>query len=116
MDQVPALRALPDILYDLAAETKTPVPNPAPFAIRGLARGRRNRLLGENTNLNCGDSLAIWRYDVGGAREKLFGFRRNRDIAVTTPVENLDGSTTVYYDRFNCNTGAADIFKTTIDP
>jgi hypothetical protein len=35
---------------------------------------------------------------------------------VTTPVENLDGSTTVYYDRFNCNTGAADIFKTTIDP
>ena len=71
---------------------------------------------GESSNINCGNSLAVWRWDVGGAREKLFDFQSNRDIAVTTPVENLDGSTTIYYDRFNCNTGAADIFKTTITP
>jgi hypothetical protein len=104
-------------VYDLAAETKTPVPNPqhrSQYAVSLADDG--TVYFGESTNINCGDSLAIWRYDVGGAREKLFGFRRNRDIAVTTPIENLDGSTTVYYDRFNCNTGAADIFKTTIDP
>jgi hypothetical protein len=104
-------------VYDLAAETKTRVPNPqhrSQYAVSLADDG--TVYFGESTNINCGDSLAIWRYDVGGAREKLFGFRRNRDIAVTTPGETLDGSTTVYYDRFNCNTGAADIFKTTIDP
>jgi hypothetical protein len=103
--------------YDLAAKTKTRVPNPqhrSQYAVSLADDG--TVYFGESSSINCGSSLAIWRYDVGGAREKLFGFRRARDIAVTTPVENLDGSTTIYYDRFNCNTGAADIFKTTVSP
>jgi hypothetical protein len=104
-------------VYDLATKTKTRVPNPqrrSQYAVSLADDG--TVYFGESTNINCGNSLAIWRYDVGGFREKLFGFRRARDIAVTTPVENLDGSTTIYYDRYNCNTGAADIFKTTVGP
>jgi len=104
-------------VYDLAAETKTRVPNPQHRSQYAASLADDGTVyFGESSNINCGNSLAIWRYDVGGSREKLFGFTRNRDIAVTTPVENLDGSTTIYYDRYNCNTGAADIFKTTIGP
>jgi hypothetical protein len=104
-------------VYDLAAETKTRVPNPQRRSQYAASLADDGTVyFGESTNIDCGNSLAIWRWDVGGAREKLFGFQSGRDIAVTTPVENLDGSTTIYYDRFNCNTGAADIFKTTVTP
>jgi hypothetical protein len=104
-------------VYELATKARTRVPNPqhrSQYAVSLADDG--TVYFGESSNINCGNSLAVWRYDVGGARERLFGLKRFRDIAVTTPIENLDGSTTIYFDRYNCRSGAVDILKTTVSP
>jgi hypothetical protein len=104
-------------VYDLTTGFTTHVPNPqrrSQYAVSLADDG--TVYFGESSNINCGESLAVWRWDVNGSRERLFGVGRHRDIAVTTPVENLGGSTTVYYDRYNCRSGAVDIFKTTVSP
>lgn len=105
-------------VYDLATKETTPVPNPQQRSQYAVSLADDGTVyFGESSNINCGKSLAVWRWDHPlGSRERLFGVGRRRDIAVTTPVENLDGSTTVYYDRFNCRSGAVDIFKTTVGP
>ena len=46
-----------------------------------------------------------------GARAVLVRFGLKRDPAVTSPVANANGSTWVYYDRYRCGTGAADIYR-----
>jgi hypothetical protein len=104
-------------VYNIATKQKTHVPNPqrrSQYAVSLADDG--TVYFGESSNINCGKSLAVWRWDVGGSRERLFGVGRHRDIAVTTPIENLGGSTTLYYDRYDCRSGAVDIFKTTVGP
>lgn len=46
-----------------------------------------------------------------GARAVLVRFGRNRDPAITSPVANANGSTWVYYDRYRCGTGVADVYR-----
>lgn len=70
----------------------------------------------ESRNILCGDDLAIWRDPVDGGRERLLGLRDGRDVAVTSPVVNGDGSVTVYYDRYVCRTGAANIYQYDFTP
>jgi hypothetical protein len=65
----------------------------------------------ESGNIFCGDGLALWRWKRHEGRTRLHGFRSGRDIAVTNPLVNGDGSVDLYYDRFICRTGAADIFR-----
>ena len=104
-------------VYDIANRTKTRVPNPlsrSQYAASVTADG--TVYFGESTNINCGSSLAIWRYPIGGPREKLLPISRGRDIATLDVVENVDGSTTVYYDRYICNTWGVDIYRFTFGP
>jgi Tol biopolymer transport system component len=99
-------------VYDIAAGTTIAVPNPlgrSQYAASVTADGTVYFV--ESTNIDCGRGVRLWRYPLGGAREPLLGFRRGRDVAVTSPVDNPDGTTTVFFDRFVCRTGAADIYR-----
>ena len=99
-------------VYDIARGTKHAVPNPlgrSQYAVSVTAAGAV--YFTESRNINCGRGAALWRYQLGGARTRLLPFRRGRDVAVTSPVVNPDGSTSLFYDRFVCRTATSDIFR-----
>jgi hypothetical protein len=62
----------------------------------------------------CGEFTEIVRYGASDPAEGSvvaeLPFER-RDLALTYARANDDGSTDVFYDRYNCATGKSDIFK-----
>jgi hypothetical protein len=101
--------------YNIATGHRSKVPNPSNRSQFASSLGTDGTVyFAESRNINCGAGLAIWRHPVGGSRERLHVFPRNRDVAATSPVENLDGSVTVYFDRYSCSTGTSDVYKFTV--
>jgi hypothetical protein len=104
-------------VYDIASKTKVAVPNPLnrpQYADSVTAAGVV--YFAESRNLNCGSNGEIWRYPLGGSREKLVSLPRGHDVAVTDPLFTADGSTTLFYDNFRCRADRADIFKLSLAP
>ena len=98
--------------YDIAARTKTKIPNPnnkAQYATSVTSDG--TVYYGESNNLiTCRSRVNVYRKRLGDARRKLFSLRRGRDLSSTGPL--VKSNTSLYFDRFICRTGAADILKT----
>ena len=101
-------------LYDIGAGTKHILPNPlgkSQFAASVTADG--TAYYAESGTIICTTRKVVrfWRQPLVGARELIGTIPRGRDTAVTSPIVMGDGSVEVFFDRFNCGTGAADIFK-----
>jgi hypothetical protein len=111
----PTFRTCRAFLYHIPTAASTAIPNPngrSQYAVSTTSTGAV--YFAESTNIDCGVGRRLLRFDSGG-RELLVVFGPRQDPAVTSPVANANGSTTVFYDRFNCRTGASNLYKV-IDP
>lgn len=100
--------------YDIASATKRVLPNPldrSQFAASVTADG--TTYYAESNTIDCTTRKVVgfWRQPLVGARELIGTLPRGRDAAKTSPVVMGDGSVELYFDRFNCRTSAADIYK-----
>jgi hypothetical protein len=101
--------------YRISTRNTIAVPRPAnksQYAVSVTSDG--TVYFAESGNLYCGAARRLWRYR-GGVRRAIVVFGPNQDPGVTSPLENSNGSTTLFYDRANCRTGESDLFKVT-DP
>jgi hypothetical protein len=111
----PTFRTCRAFLYRISTETTTAVPNPnrrSQYAVSTTPAG--TVYFAESTNIDCGVGRRLLRFRAG-VRRLLVIFGPRQDPAVTSPVLNANGSTTVFYDRFNCRTGASNLYKV-VDP
>jgi hypothetical protein len=99
--------------YNIAARRARRVPNPADRSQYAASVTDDGTVyFAESRNVFCGDDLALWRWNRADQRVRLHRFRSGRDVAVTNPLMTA-GGTTLFYDRYICRTGAADIYKLT---
>jgi hypothetical protein len=100
-------------LYDIGAETATKLSNPnrrAQYAPAVTADG--TVYLVEAGNAICQDVRSrIFRYGLGQPRELVLTMPHNRDPAIMSALDNGGGSTTLYFDRYNCRRFTSDIYK-----
>jgi hypothetical protein len=106
-------------LYDIAAASKRRLPNPlgrSQFAVSVTSDG--TVYYAESGTILCAPRKIVrfWRQPLVGARQFIGTLARGRDPAVTSPVLLADGSVEVFFDRFDCRTGAADLYKFVIPP
>jgi hypothetical protein len=59
----------------------------------------------------CGTSAALYRYDRDGTVTQLFQLAPSREPLETSAFDESDGTVTLYFDRYVCDTGASDILK-----
>jgi hypothetical protein len=59
----------------------------------------------------CGSSAALYRYDLDGTVTPLFGLAAGTEPVSTSVFDEGDGTTTLYFDRNVCATGASDILR-----
>jgi hypothetical protein len=99
-------------VYNTVTRAKLSVPNPlrrSQYAVSTTAAGVV--YFAESRSIDCGSALGLWRYPLGGTRTKLLSLPRGRDVSELSPLLNPDGSTTLFYDEFQCRTLTSDIFK-----
>jgi hypothetical protein len=90
--------------HDLATGTTLRLPNPrgrAQYAASVTDDGTVYFV--ESRHVLCGARASLWRYR-DGVRTRLLALPGGRDVATTDPVANLDGTTTLVYDRIVCGT------------
>lgn len=101
------------LLYDIGAKTVTKLSNPnrrAQYAPAVTADGTVYLVEGENAI--CRDVRSrIFRYGLGQPRELVLTMPHNRDPAIMSALDNGGGSTTLYFDRYNCRRFTSDIYK-----
>ena len=99
-------------LYDIGLASATKLSNPRGRAQYAPAVTDDGTVyLFEAQNVICRDVRPrLLRYTAGQPRERLLVMPRNRDPAVTSALVNGGGGTTLYFDRYNCRTGASDIY------
>ncbi len=103
--------------YDIAAGTKVKLPNPnAKSQYAASVTDDGTVYFAESATIFCGNGFGIWRFPIGGPRERLTTLPRRHDAISTSPVVNPDSSVTVYFDRINCRANTSDIYKLTIAP
>jgi hypothetical protein len=100
-------------LYDIGAETATKLSNPnrrAQYAPAVTADG--TVYLVEAKNAICRDVRSrVFRYPLGQPRERILTMPHNRDPAIMSALVHGGGSTTLYFDRYNCRRFTSDIYK-----
>ena len=100
-------------LYDIGAKTTTKLGNPnrrAQYAPAVTADG--TVYLVEAGNAFCHDVRSrVFRYELGQPREGILTMPHNRDPAIMSALVHGDGSTTLYFDRYNCSAFTSDIYK-----
>jgi hypothetical protein len=112
-----SLRHCQNWRYDIAAETATKIPNPKSRAqYGGSLMDDGTMYFAESRSIDCGSNFAFWRYPLGGPRKKLLALPTGQDTTITAPVEHSNGNVTVFFDKWTCKTGQADIFKFVIKP
>jgi hypothetical protein len=103
------------IRYNLTTKQRLVVANPqrkSQYAASVTADG--TVYFAESSDINCGNGFGIWRYPVGGPRERLLTLPRRQDAIMTSPVVNPDDTVTVFFDRLRCATDTSDIYKVTV--
>jgi hypothetical protein len=87
---------------DLVSGTTLRLPNPrarAQYAVSVTEDGTVYFV--QSRHVLCGGRASLWRYR-DGVRTRLLALPDGRDVATTDPVANLDGTTTLVYDRIVC--------------
>jgi hypothetical protein len=105
--------------YDIAAQTKTRLANPAgrsQFAASVLADG--TTYYAESGTILCrrDKTVRFFRQPLVGSRELLAKLGRGKDTALTSPVILMGGGVDLFFDRFTNNCARSDIYKLSIGP
>lgn len=94
---------------DLASGTTLRVPNPRDRAQYGASVAEDGTVyFVESRHILCGARASLWRYRHG-VRTRLLALPDDRDVATTDPVANLDGTTTLVYDRIVCGSSRSHL-------
>jgi hypothetical protein len=112
----PRLTLCNTYLYDIGTKTGTKLSNPGARAQYAPAVTDDGTVyLFESSNNACKNVRPrLFRYELGQPRERLLVLPRNRDPAVSSALVRGDGSTTLFFDRYNCRTDASDIYKVNV--
>jgi hypothetical protein len=101
--------------YQISTATTTKVPNAGrKVLLASSVTAGGTVYFSQNSNINCGGRPGIWRYPIGGPKTQLVSLGRGHGAGITSPVDNGDGTTTVFYDRGKCGTRKVDIYKFTV--
>jgi hypothetical protein len=101
--------------HDIAAMTTTVVPNPGAHHAYNPSVTPDGTVYFTRSGRGCGVAVRLVRASPDGATTVLTPIPRPWDSFHTYALANDDGTTSVFYDRRHCRTGASDIFKV-IDP
>ena len=104
-------------VYNIATGKTVRIPSPSQrpeYALAVTANGIV--YFAESKNSDCGSDATLWRYPLGGARNRLLSFPHGIDVSTVDPFVNTDGSTTLLYDRIRCKPVESDIFKLSLGP
>jgi hypothetical protein len=101
--------------YDIAAETTTRIGNPGRRQQYDPSVTSDGTVYFVQSGRGCGKSVRLVRQPLEGPRRALASLGGGRDSFHTYALENANGTTTVYFDRVRCSTGAWDVLKV-IDP
>ena len=102
-------------LYDIAARTTTRIPNPDRRQQYDPSVTSDGTVYFVRSGRGCGTSVRLVRRPLGGPSRALAALALRSDSFHTYALENENGTTTVFYDRVRCSTGAFDVLKL-IDP
>ena len=105
--------------YDIAAQTKTRLANPAgrsQFAASVLADG--TTYYAESSTILCrrDKTVRFFQQPLVGSRELLAKLGRGKDTALTSPASLTGGGVDLFFDRFTNNCASSDIYKVRIGP
>ena len=102
---------------EISTGTVTQIPNPRRKALSAASVTPDGTVyFAQGNNISCSRAASIWRFTVEEGKSKIISLGQGRDTAVTSPVNNKDGSTTVFFDRFsnNCSLATTNIYKVTV--
>jgi hypothetical protein len=102
-------------LYDIAAGTTTRIPNPNRRQQYDPSVTSDGTVYFVRSGRGCGASVRLVRHPIGGPSKVLATLGSGRDSFHTYALENDDGTTSLFFDRVRCSTGAFDVLKL-IDP
>lgn len=102
-------------LYDIAAGTTTRIPNPNRRQQYDPSVTSDGTVYFVRSGRGCGTSVRLVRHPLGGPSRALASLGAGRDSFHTYALENDDGTTSLFFDRVRCRTGAFDVLKV-IDP
>jgi len=97
--------------YDIAAGTKTEIPNPGgrnQYAPSVTAAGT---IYFMRSGTGCGASAELMRASLAGPTALVYSFPEGQDASITHSVSESPIATVVYYDRVSCRTERSDIFR-----
>ena len=100
--------------YSISGETTETLPNPdrQQYAAGVTSDGTAYTIrTGKTDRWRCGFGARIVRIDVNGDAQVLATLPRGFDSFNTFAFEEPGGSTTLFFDRRDCETGASDIYK-----
>lgn len=101
--------------HDIAAGTTTRIGNPGRRQQYDPSVTSDGTVYFVQSGRGCGTSVRLVRQPLAGPRRALASLGGGRDSAHTYALENANGTTTVFFDRVRCSTGAWDVLKV-IDP
>jgi hypothetical protein len=102
-------------LYNIAARTTTRIPNPDRRQQYEPSVTSDGTVYFVRSGRGCGTSVRLVRRPLGGPSRVLAALAPRSDSFHTYALDNANGTSTLFFDRFRCSTGALDVLKL-IDP
>lgn len=100
--------------YDIAAQTVAPIPNPGGHQYDPSVTDDGTAYF-IRSGFGCGVAVRLVRQPVDGPRKRLAELPAGRDSGHTYAVENANGTTSVFFHRATCRSGADDVLRI-VDP
>ena len=89
-------------LYDIAASTTTKIPNADQVWQYGVSVNKDGTVYFGRSNLECGEDAEVIQRLIDGTESSLYTFPTGRDFSFSVAVDNVDGTTDVYFDSGKC--------------
>jgi hypothetical protein len=99
-------------LYDISAEATAKIANPGPKCQFGPSVDPSGTVFFGRSGFGCGKNVSLRQLPVGGSVSTLVSFPEGRDFYYSYALDNLDGTTDVFYDPLRCR-HPANIVKIT---
>lgn len=102
------------LVRDITAGTTTMIPNPGrqQYSPSVTSDGTVYFI---RSGRGCGNTVQVVRRPLGGPSKVIAAVGAGRDVQTTFALQRADGTTTVYFDRVRCATGAWNVFAV-VDP
>ena len=89
--------------YDIAAGTTTKIPNAEGVWQYGPSVNSAGTVFFGRSNLQCGKNAQLIERKLDGSETPLYTFPDGQDFSFSGAVDNVDGTTDVYFDQGSCS-------------